>query len=225
MIESADPLRYGAEMGSQMTARSRRRGRGLRITGAVVAILALGVAVVCAKQFAAGLAGPLNEAMNSPARTAPMEVEPRLDAGRYMIFERTGRGAVAPGAGSGQDSPPGLTPEQVTVLGPDGQPVNTTRPRRTAQTIDRGAGVFTAAVTFVASEPGPYRVRVNPTEPTVVLIAPSLSLGFRRVWAWFVVGGLSALALVAGLTLLIVGEFLGRRRPPARPAEPRFLSR
>jgi hypothetical protein len=202
------------------TARPRRRGRGLVIVGGVVAVLALVVAVVSGVEVAAAAGRPLRQAMTNPVRQTPVDTRQSLIAGRYMVFELTGHRSGSAGIGFSQNAAVSLAPDEVTVFGPDGGQVITSDTGTTTETLTRGKDIYTAAVTFVVPRPGTYRVRVDTRDPIQVIVGPSLGSGFARVWGWMLAGGVSALALVAGLLLLIVGVFRGRRAKSAGPMPP-----
>lgn len=188
------------------------------IAGAVLSGVALVVAVVSGVEIGAAVGKPLGQVLSSPIRSTPVDVSLKLTESRYTVFELTGHESGAGGIQFTRDDAPTLTPEAVTVIGPDGRQVSTSGSGNNTETLTRDKEIFTAAVSFVVSAPGTYRVRVDTEQPTKVIIGPSLGSGFARVWGWFVVGGVAGLALVVGLTLLIVGLVLGRHpRPLAGP--------
>jgi hypothetical protein len=189
----------------------RRRGRGLVIAGAVIAVLALIGVVVCAVQTATVLGGPLKDALTNPVLATPVDTSMKLEAGRYRVFELTGHSSGGNGFEVTSGGPPQLFPQAVTVVGPTGQRVPTSSPGSVTETLTRGHDIYTAAVGFVVSDPGTYRIQVSAGRPTQVVIGPTFGSGFSRVWGWALGVGVSSLLLVFGLILLIVGLVMGRR--------------
>jgi Protein of unknown function (DUF2510) len=180
--------------------------------------LALVVAVVSGVEIGAAVGKPLGQVLTSPIRSTPVDVSLNLTESWYRVFELTGHQSGTGGIHFTRDDAPTLAPRAVAVTGPDGRQVPTSGTGNSTETLTRGNAIFTAAVSFMVSEPGSYRVRVDAEQPTQVIIGPSLGSGFARVWGWFVAGGVAGLAVVVGLTMLIVGLVLGRRpRPVAGP--------
>jgi Protein of unknown function (DUF2510) len=199
---------------------ARKRGRGLIVNGAVIGGLALIVAVVSGVEIASVVGRPLGQLLTNPVLHSPVDTTLNLTERRYIVFEQTGHRSGAGGVQVSEDHGITLNPGEVSVHAPDGQVISTYDLGLSSQTLTRDEDIYTAAVEFSVTEPGSYRVQVTSPSPVQVIIGPSLSSGFAGVRGWIAAGVSSALVLVIGLLLLIVGLVRAGRRPSGagRPA-------
>lgn len=199
--------------------RVRRPG----LTGAGIAILVLGLLIGAAGTLETSLlvGRPLAETLSNPIRQAPLNAPVRLTKARYVVFQLTGH-TTRDAEGAVSSAPLSITPQTVSVVGPAGRPLAVTGPGLGHEDITRQTDVYTAAAYFTVPEEGLYQVKVRARAPVQVIIAPSLSAGFLRAWPWILAGGLSTLAIVAGIVLLILGRRRRVRvgRGPSAPAGP-----
>lgn len=188
-----------------------RRGKGAIITGAVLLVLGL-VAVVAGIVGVVASTASLVAGFGAPL-TTPTSFTRLLDGGTtYVVYER-----VASGSGSASD--PVLytvTPEDVTVTGPDGTPVPVTDTGTVTQTFDSGARTFAGVASFDVPRTGSYQIAIG-TEGAEVILAPSFTT-FARSFAWIALIGLGVLLGLLGLILLIVG--IVRRSSSKRAVAP-----
>jgi len=207
-------------MPDQSVARTSR-GRGLVITGAVLAGVSLVLVVVAGVLIGRSVGGPLISAFTSPARTTPVDASLSLNPGRYTVFERTGTSSKTGPVTATSNNGTTVTPDDVTVTGPDGDTLATTTIGG-SETITREDAVYTGAVRFRVPAAGTYRVRVDVPAGTEVVVAPALGTGFRAVLPWVAIGAISTFVLIVGSIVLAVGlvrRHSARRRVPA-PAAP-----
>jgi hypothetical protein len=80
------------------------------------------------------------------------------------------------------------------------------------ETITQGSYQYTGVARFDILNEGTYLVEVT-TPGTRVVVAPSLTSGFRGALKWIGLGGLSGLIFLIGAVLLIVGIVRSRRQP------------
>jgi hypothetical protein len=142
--------------------------------------------------------------------STPGSTQRHLDAGTWLIFERTGTTTGGAGFTITRNSLTDLTPDEVSVTGPSG--AVTVRLAAPNQTITRGSTIYTSAVQFRVVIAATYQIRVDSVTPGEVLIGRSLSDVFRGFLGFALLGGLGALFLFIGVVLLIVRA---ARRPQA----------
>jgi hypothetical protein len=184
-----------------------RRGPSWRVAIAVMIAGAL-LAVPLVVRLASSVANVVTEeSYETPARFTR-----HLDAGRYVVFERTGsRRRVGP-VTVGNNQALTVAPGQVHVVGVDGAPLPATFDRA-IETITRGDAVFTGAIVFDVTDPGEYEITVD-GEGRDVLVARSLGETVRRLGRPFALASGGGLLFVLGLALLVVG--IVRRRADER---------
>jgi hypothetical protein len=182
------------------------RGRGWTGVGLVLVGLSLIVGVTSGIKGTMLVAKPLSKTLTSPARATPVDEALHLDQGTYVVFELQ----------------PGVTPADVTIVGPDGNRIGASDLGNSSETMTRQNSTYTGAVEFDVPAPGDYQVTVTPDQPDTVVIAPSLGSGFIRAWRWLAALGAGIGGLTLGVIFLIVGGVKRRRsrRPVARPFEP-----
>ena len=193
-----------------------RRGRWLIIVGGVIVAVALIVGVTSGVLVTKSVGGPLSEALTSPSRPTPVDEQLTLKAGRYTVFELTGRQSSAGPITTTSSTSTTVTPDLVQVTGPDGVAITASGLTTSSETLTRGRDIFTGAARFVIAEPGVYHVRIDSPTSTHVVIAPSFGSGLRAVLGWLAAGIASFVAVVIGGILIIVGATRGRR-PAGRP--------
>ncbi len=193
------------------------RGRWLIIVGAVVTGVALIVGVTAGVIVARSVGGPLAETLTSPSRPTPVDAQLHLKAGRYTVFELTGRQSTSGPVTTTTGTSPTVTPDMVQVTGPSGRTISASALTSSSETLTRGQNIYSGTARFVVPESGIYHVQVESPALTKVLIAPSFGSGLRTVLGWLAAGIGSSVAFVVGLVLLIVGVV--RRRRPADPPE------
>lgn len=200
-------------------------GRRLRRWGAALIVLALlgGGGSIAA---IAGTAGrSVYDSLTSPVYRAPMDEQLPLQRGRYVILEQVDTGVA------GQLRPAvgliNLLPGDVSVTAPDGSAVAVGYPS-SQLTVARGQSRFIGAVAFDTDVAGRYRVRAGGAVAAHYIIARDLGSALRASLRWIGTLGLSVLALLTGLGLLIGGfAAAGRHRrlqspwpAPTWPAAP-----
>jgi hypothetical protein len=200
----------------QQPTKRPAHGRGLIISGSVVIVISLITGIMSGVLIAQAVAGPVGEMFSNPVRQTPVDTSLSFKAGEYTIFEKTGTFQQSGPVKTDDDNPPTLTAEDIQITGPDGQTVKASQDLDRDETVSRNESVFTAAAHFRVPVTGDYRVRVTPADKEIV-IATTLSSGLRPVLKWGAVFGVSSLALVVGVVLLIVGlvqRSRGRRPQP-----------
>lgn len=192
---------------------SARRRAGFAVLGVSAVVLVLAVVM-----FAVRIAPTLGSALFADSHALPMDTTMTLDSGSWVVFEETGAQRRAGPVTTTENHGLSLTPDQVTITGPGGDPVPTSR-IGSNQTINRNGRLYTGALTFVADTAGPYRVVITGDAEGVV-ISQDLGGTFSSVAVWFLIGAVGAVGCLAGLVLVV----LGRRRPAtvgaAAPAAP-----
>jgi hypothetical protein len=154
--------------------------------------------------------------ITSSSVTTPAEVQRHLGTGRWMIFQRTGSTAGGDGISVTNNATPDLQLDQVSVDGPTGSvPTSFVTVN---ETITRGSTIYTAVVQFDVRRSGNYRIRVETSGPSAVLVSRSLGDTFRGLLPFAVVGLSGGLLFIVGLVLIIVGAVRrsgANRRLPA----------
>jgi hypothetical protein len=197
-----------------------RGGRRLIIAGSIIIAVALLVGVTSGVVVAMSVGGPLSEALTSPSRPTPVDEQLSLEAGRYTVFELVGHQSSEGPVTTFRRDAPTLGPEMVDVTGPDGDTVTVSGFTSSSESLTRGEDIYAGVARFVVAEPGQYRVRIDAPAGKQVLIVPSFGSGFGAVLTWVLAGIASFVALVVGVTLIIVGAIRGRRRPTGRATSP-----
>jgi hypothetical protein len=147
-----------------------------------------------------------------------MSLRVELEKGPYLVYEQTGHSA--PGDSWGMRPGRALTvhPGDVSVTATDGTHVPVGPITGLTETITRGSLQYTGAARFDVLRHGTYVVDVT-TPHTRVIVAPSITSGFRGTLKWIALGGLSGVLFLIGVVLLIVGIVKSRRSPAtATPA-------
>jgi hypothetical protein len=157
------------------------------------------------------------DSVNAESHRAPASLREDLDAGRYVVFERTGSTHSAGPFSATQQGPPTLVPSDVVVTGPDGRPEPTSFDQAN-ETITRGSSIFTGVVVFDAPTDGTYQIEIR-GDGQEVLLSPSLGETFRKLGPLFLLAVAGGLLFLTGVVLLVVGIVRrGRRQDVAAPA-------
>ena len=206
----------------QAPAQRPASGRGLIITGSTVIVAAVVMGIISGVLIARAFAGPVSDMINSPIRQTPVEVSLPFEAGKYTVFERTGQVQRTGPVTTTPDSPTTLTAADIEITGPDGTPVKVTQQQDSSETLTRKETVFTGALQFDVPADGDYRVRVTAAGKEIV-IASALSNSLAPALKWIAAIALSTVALLIGVTLLIIGlvhRSRSRRSTPNLQARP-----
>jgi hypothetical protein len=194
------------------------RGRWLIIVGGIIAAVALIVGVTSGVLIAKSVGVPLSESLTSPSRPTPVDQELTFRAGRYTVYELTGRESSKGPITTTNGVSTSVTPDMVEVTGPDGATITTSGLTSSSETLTRNQDVYQGVARFVVPEPGVYHVRVDSPAGAQVVIAPSLGSGIGAVLGWLGAGVVSLLAFILGVILIVVGAV--RRRPAKAAASP-----
>jgi len=165
----------------------------LLIGGAVCG--AAGLALFLVTGFAALLGSTVYE--------TPVHVVIDCKTGDYYVYQQTGSQVSGPGFSFSHSELPTLTPQDVAVIGPGREPVDTWSASG-AERITKGSEIYSNAVGFHVSIPGKYSVSVSSTSPTAVIIGPSLSTQFLAAAPWLILSGVGWPIAIVGLVLLII---------------------
>lgn len=194
----------------------RRRGTWPIWSGAVIAVLSLAALAVCVAQLAVGAAGSVSDALTSPVLSVPGTRTLRLERSEYAVYELNGSQTRRGDVTAVQRHSITITPDQVTVTGPDGTPLPLGGPGGGSQNITRGEQIFTAAVFFDVPAAGDYRVAITPDQAGQVIVAKTLGAAFAGKGRW-AIGLLASIpGILIGIVLLIVGVVLRYRSRPGR---------
>jgi hypothetical protein len=154
----------------------------------------------------------LSGILNTTVYDTPVHVSLQCHAGDYLVYQNTGTSDSAPPFDVGQSGPLTITPRQVKVTGPSGNPVPTWQGTG-SETITKGSQRYSSVVGFNAPAAGTYSVTVESSAPTAVIIAPSLGSQVTHGAPWLLLSGAGVVIAVVGLVLLIVNA---NRRSRAR---------
>jgi hypothetical protein len=156
---------------------------------------------------------PLVNTLTSSPFSVPGEAQFHLSHARYTLYERTGDAGFG-GFSTGRATT--ITPDKVSVIAPDGEPIDVTYPTADEH-ITRNGSVYVGAVQFSAPAAGLYTVRVR-TPSGQVIVARSLTDIVRRTLKWWGLVALGGALAIAGTVMWIVGA--SRRRRAQRIAIP-----
>jgi hypothetical protein len=181
----------------------RRVGLGVLVASGVVLILSV---VMLSVRFAP----TFDNALFSGSHALPMDATMSLDAGSWVVFERTGAergdGPLTVTTNHGVD----LNADQVIVVGLDGRPVPTTAVT-SIQTINRNGAIYTGAVQFHIATKGQYRVVITSFSGPVI-ISEDIGAVFSSSARLLSLTGIGLLGCLAGIALMFF------RRPPKAAA-------
>jgi len=167
-------------------------------------VLAFGIAIALAGALGAWRAlGPT--LFTSSAYTVPTTIDRHLDSGDYEVYQRTGTHDRVPGFSTTEEAPITIGPDDVVVVGSDGNalPVEIAD---TTETVSRNRATYTGAVWFHVSSAGTYRISIRSTGGfDEVLITSTIGDAFRRAALWLATAVVGGLVAATGLVLLIVG--------------------
>ena len=158
--------------------------------------------------------------ITAKSHRTPFEITEDLDAGRYVVFERTGTTRTVGPITSTNNDAPTLSPELVDVVGPDGAPLPTEFLSGASETITQGNAVYTGVLEFEVATPGSHQIVVR-GEGRQVLVSRSLGDSFRGLLPFVGVAAIGGVLFLGGLALLIVGAVRsGRKATPAPSPTP-----
>jgi hypothetical protein len=129
-------------------------------------------------------------------------------SGRYVIYEQTNESGFNIGNDSGDIT---ITPDEVTITGPDGADVPVQTHDTATERITRETTVYVAAVRFHAPTPGEYTIKITTDTLHDVIVGRSVLDSFRAGLPWWGVTVLGGGAFVAGVVMWIVGASRRRR--------------
>ena len=181
------------------TTPGRALGPSLRLSIAVIA-----VAVVVGFPAAVKTAIPLFRTFSgTPTEIIPATIHHHLGAGQYRIFES--RDDVSP-----------IDTSQVTITAPDGTTVPS-HPVDQNETFTRNSTDFVSMLGFTAPHSGDYTIRFDSTGTGEVFLRRTLGDLFRQAAPWAALFIASALGVVVGVVLAVVGSVrrAGAARRPA----------
>jgi hypothetical protein len=141
--------------------------------------------------------------INTPIITTPGTVTRHLDAGTWLILQRSDIGGTTTAQ---------IDPSQVQVTGPDGAPV-AVEPASADVRVTRLTAVFTATLQFDASRSGSYTISFQ-TAVGEVLVNRSITQTVHDVAGLAALAAVGGLILLVGLVVLIVSLVRGGRRAP-----------
>ncbi|HEX2892470.1 MAG TPA: hypothetical protein VHO29_00520 [Marmoricola sp.] len=137
-----------------------------------------------------------------------------LDAGHYLVFEEVGRSTSVGPFSSTTETPPTISPADVTVTSSSGRTLAVGEPS-SSQTIDRNGVLYGGVVSFEVPQSGRYRLTVDAPPGRRILVAPGLGQTFLRALPGV---GVAVVGFVVGLTgaVLVILAWSRRRTEAAR---------
>jgi hypothetical protein len=188
-----------------------RKGKALIWWGAALLVVAVLGGVIAAVGLVSRVGGVLVDALSADSQLTPAHMQLQLDSGSYVVYELTGQSRS--GGPLTIQNGHGVTVDvsDVTVTSAAGTRIQVD-PMTMRETITQGSSEYTGAARFEIPQDGQYIVDVE-TPGTRVLVAPSITSGFRGTLRWFALGGLSGLLFLVGAVLLIVGIVRSRKSP------------
>jgi hypothetical protein len=129
-------------------------------------------------------------------------------SGLYVIYEQTNESGFSLSNGGGDIT---ITPDEVAITGPNGEPVSPEPHAEAAERITRNAVVYVGAVRFHAPSPGEYQIKITTNTTHDVIVGRSVLDSVRAGLPWWGVAVLGGGAFVAGVVMLIVGASRRRR--------------
>ncbi len=197
---SAQPYQYAQP--PPAGPRRTSAGRGLWISGIVVAAVGLVLAIVSAILLFSGVVSAVQDQLTAPLLDSQGTNAVSLEPGTYLVFQNSG--AIP------------MSASDVTVSGPDGQGVAVSAPD-IDERFNRYGQEFVAIAQFDAGQTGQYELTVAQSDTgTQLVVAPGLTSKVvdRAGWIFGILGG--GLLVLVGLVLFAVG--LTQRRRALRPA-------
>jgi len=151
--------------------------------------------------------GPLVRTFTAPSFATPGQQNLHLDAGHYVVYERTGQSSF----NFSNDNPTTLTPGMVSVASGAGGNVPVFPHNDVSERITRDGAVYVGAVQFDAPTAGSYTVQVNSEVGSRVVVARSVVDTVRKTLPWWALTALGGIAAIAGIVMWIVGASRRRR--------------
>ena len=177
-------------------------GRGLWVSGIVVAAVGLVLAIVSAILLFSGVVSAVSDQLTAPLLDSQGTNAVSLEPGTYLVFQNEG---TIP-----------MSASDVTVNGPDGLSVAVSAPD-VDERFTRYGQDFVAFAQFDAGQTGQYELTVAQSDTgSQLVVAPGLTSKVvdRAGWVFGILGG--GLLVIVGLVLFAVG--LTQRRRALRPA-------
>ncbi|MFL6070134.1 MAG: DUF2510 domain-containing protein [Actinomycetes bacterium] len=186
-----------------------RKSRPLIWWGAALLVIGVLGGVIAVVGLVSRVGGVLVDAITADSQLTPARMQLQLDGGPYVVYELTGQ--TRGGGPFTVENGRGVTVNvsDVTVTSVDGTQVPV-GPTTFTETITQGSSNYTGVARFDVLHDGTYVVEVA-TPGTRVLVAPSVTSGFRGTVKWFALGGVSGLLFLVGVVLLIVGIVRSRK--------------
>lgn len=129
-------------------------------------------------------------------------------SGQYVIYEQTNESGFNFSNGANDLT---ITPDEVTITAPDGEPVPAEPRASSPERVTRDGVVYLGAVRFHAPAPGQYTIRITTDTTHDIVIGQSVIDSLRAGLPWWGVTVLGGGAFVAGVVMWIVGASRRRR--------------
>jgi hypothetical protein len=159
--------------------------------------------ILAALLLVSALSSPFKAVFLSDPCSTPCSEVLRLDQGNYVVFEQIGTSNRYGPATSSTQVPATITSEDVSVTSSAGQELKIAELAST-QTIDRNGTIYGGVASFHVPAEGRYRVDVDASAPTRIVVAPGLIQSFARALPGLGVAILSALVGCLGLLVILL---------------------
>jgi len=179
----------------------QRPGRRLKLVGMLLMVLGVAIAALAAAPIVRTLSDSFVDALTGPVYTAPFDEFVQLDRGKYLLLES-------------ETSSAQVSPDSVRVADLAGGTLSSLRQSSGNNTVDRDGERFVDVIEFTAAHSGRYRIDVIYPPQARLIVGRDPVDAFGSVANWFAVGGIGAVTLLLGFTLLLLG--FSRGRPAAR---------
>ncbi len=176
------------------------------IAGIAIAVLGLIPGIACAVGAVRSLSSAVSMTTTGRVYTGAFTQQLHLGATTYALYQRTPDGTAAGITGGA------LLPQDVTVIGPNGRGVPVTYPS-SSEHLTRGVDLSIGVAEFSTPTTGDYRLDVNASAESAIVVAPALSTTFTRLGLWILGGIGCGLVLALGVVLAIVGA-TRKPKPP-----------
>ncbi len=160
----------------------------------------------------------VKSSVDGPAVTAPGETTIHLDAGRWIIFERTGTEQDFGPVHTENNGPTTITPANVQVTDLNGTE-QSVRDVTGDQSLTQDGTKFTGAVEFSVPTDGTYDIDIEGTTASSALLARPLTDQVKAAAPWLVLLVASGIVLILGIvfTVLPAGSSMAERSPVTPP--------
>jgi hypothetical protein len=211
-------------MAAGVTAAPTEKRRLSRLA-IVLMVLSLLVGVVCTIRIGMSVMDSLTQPSFDIPGSTTVDIN---DAGTYAVFEQTGSQSQNGVVTVTTNGATVLRPADVTVSGPDGEPITTSLVSG-SETLTRNGTIYTASIEFDADTAGEYEVAVTGGRPGgSAVIARRLTNQFAALAPWLIGAILAGFVLLGAIIGLIVSAVRRSRanraawRPPPPPAHAYF---